>query len=112
MLLANLRGSNNQRAKCVFQANSRHKLACRHASAVMLANSSASSHRARVQIVSLGRFPSGREGDSNILVVLSLYDEVDEFVDNVVTNFCGSAPTGLELLWAARTAQQANTPQC
>ena len=46
------------------------------------------------------------------LVVHSLYDEVDEFVDNVVTNFCGSAPTGLELLWAARTAQQANTPQC
>ena len=66
VLLANLRGSNNQRAKCVFQANSRHKLACRRASAVMLANSSASSHRARVQIVSLGRFPSGREGDSNI----------------------------------------------
>ena len=46
------------------------------------------------------------------LVVLSLYDEVDEFVDNVDTNFCGSASTGLELLWAARTAQQANTPQC
>ena len=44
------------------------------------------------------------------LVVLSLYDEVDEFVDNVVTNFCGSAPTGLELLWAARIAKQANTP--
>ena len=37
------------------------------------------------------------------LVVLPLYDEVD-------TNLYGSAPTGLELLWAARIAKQANTP--